>query len=141
MAEHSGVPEPGSSEWKAIEAALAEHPSAESAFAALGRELGASATGEAPEEVGRETFERRLGEIRRAVCNDPRVRSYCASSDYADVTSLGGLIFGALTASAFEGLNLFLVVCICVRLGLRQLCDKVWSSEEQLAGNREPDAS
>ena len=114
----------------ALEELLATHASAESGYAALGRELGASATGEDPEERGRAAFQRRLIEIQASVCASDRVRQYCSDPNYADATSVAALVAGALVASHFSGLNVLLVACVCARLGLRNICQAAWDSGE-----------
>lgn len=112
-----------------LEELMATHIDAESVFAALGRELGAAATGEDPEERGRSAFNRRIDEIRASVCPNKQVHKYCSDPNYADMTSAAALVAGALIASNFSGLNVLLVACLCTRLGLRNLCEDYWMSD------------
>ena len=117
------------SDWAELEILMATHADAESGFMALGRELGAAATGEDPEERGCSAFHRRIDEIRASVCTNTKVRKYCSDPNYADMTTAAALVAGALIASNFSGLNVLLVSCICTRLGLRNLCHKAWISD------------
>ena len=114
-----------------LKALLEQYESADAGFEALGKELGAAATGEDPGERGRAAFERRIDEIRKAVCGSERIRLYCSDSNYADSTAIAALVAGALIASHFSGLNVLLVACICVRLGLRNLCQRHWGAADE----------
>ena len=111
-----------------LKAAMGANDSAEAGFEALGRELGAAATGEDPEERGRVAFQRRLDDIRAAVCGSQKVRNYCMDNNYADATTVAALVAGTLIAGHFSGLNVILVACICARLGLRNLCQREWAT-------------
>jgi|GEM_PF-4388379 len=111
-----------------LEDLLAEITSVDTGFALLGKELGASATGEDPEKRGRVTFNRRLSEIRSKVCEIEAFKSYCGDANYTDSTTVAALVAGALLEANFAGMNVLLVSCIIARIGLRNLCDKTWTA-------------
>ncbi|HWE02907.1 MAG TPA: hypothetical protein VG326_10910 [Tepidisphaeraceae bacterium] len=109
-----------------IKATLATYPDVEELYAALGRELGASATGEDPATRGENAFRRILPDIRPIVCGNEHLRRYCSDADYSDATSVAGMIAGTLVAAHFSGLNVVLCACIIARMGLRTLCAEAW---------------
>ena len=109
-----------------LEDLLGDITSPSAGFILLGRELGASATGEDPEKRGRMAFNRRLSDLRTRLCENKHIKLYCSDANYADATSVAALIAGSLIASNFTGMNVLLVSCIAARLGLRNLCDQKW---------------
>ena len=116
---------------KEIAALLAASPELDQLYAELGRELGASATGEDPGERGKSAYRRRLMDIRTAVCNNEQIRQYCSNPNYSDATTAASLVAGALVASQFSGLNVILVACISARLGLRTVCQAEWATSSK----------
>lgn len=101
---------------------VAGAPDESALFKALGESLGASATGDDPEERGRAVFRRRLGEIRLTVCGNATLKAYWTNPNVSDMTSIATSIAGALVASHFAGLNVVLVAALVARMGFRSLC-------------------
>lgn len=91
-------------------------------FALLGRSLGGAASGEPPEERGKNAFRRRLVEIKSAVCSDVRINSFCEDTNTQDITQLAIIIIETLLGVNFTGLDPIILGCLITRIGLRNIC-------------------
>lgn len=98
-------------------------------FALLGRSLGAAATGEPPEERGRNTFRRRLNDIKSILCNNIHLRNFCNDPNIRDITQIAICVVEALLeADKILGLDPIIVGCLISRVGLRYICDDEWKN-------------
>lgn len=96
-------------------------------YAMLGGGLGPAASGEPPEETGRNVFRRRLAELQRVVCGSATLRNLCSNPNYSDSTTLAIAVLETLKNAEFLGLSLPLVSALIVRTGLRNLCRQEWT--------------
>jgi hypothetical protein len=101
-------------------------PSEEDLFRAIGRSLGAAASGEPPEERGRNAVRRLLGQVQKGICANAGVRSFCENANVIDSMQVVIAIAGGLVASKFDGVNPLLVACLVARVGVRRLCSGEW---------------
>jgi hypothetical protein len=113
-----------------LQETLEAYPDAASCLAALGDTLGASATGEDPEELGRQVLSRRMHQLHQDLCGLTPLRDFCSSASVVDSITAGGSILGALIASNFHGINVVIVAAALTRIGLRAICEKVWKNNE-----------
>lgn len=98
-------------------------------FALLGRSLGSAATGEPPEERARNTFRRRLNDIRLILCNNIHLRDFCNDPNIRDITQVAILVVEALLESGkILGLDPIILGCLISRIGLRYICDNEWKN-------------
>ena len=93
----------------------------------IGLSLGPGAGGEPPEQRGRWALQRRLGDLRNALCENAKLRSYCDSANASDLTATAAAIAGGLIAVHFAGINPILVACLIARIGLRTICAETWT--------------
>jgi hypothetical protein len=105
-----------------LERLLNATPDEAGLFKALGESLGASATGEDPEERGRAVFRRRLNEVRAAVCGNAVLQDYYSNPNVSDATSIAVSVTGVLVAAHFSGINVVLIAALVARIGLRSIC-------------------
>jgi hypothetical protein len=68
-----------------------------------------------------------LGDIRKSVCLNGPVRSFCENANVIDSMQVVIAIAGGLVAAKFDGVNPLLVACLVARVGVRKMCSGDWT--------------
>lgn len=84
-------------------------------------DLGFGAAGEPPDYDG--AWARRAQQIRRSICADPRIRTYCTDDRVATALDLAFVVSGKLVADRVGGVDVFAAACLVAKLGLLSFCD------------------
>jgi hypothetical protein len=75
------------------------------------------------EAEGRVIFSRAWHKVRGLVCGQPFVQAYIKNPNVSDATAVAAQLTNLLIV--IPGVNVVIVACLIVRIGLRKLCEGV----------------
>lgn len=105
-----------------IQQILSRDPEIDELWHLYGESLGLPATGESQIDAAKKSFQRRLHDIKKSLCNDTTIQSFL-SSPLSDASINLALVFtGKLLADKFAGIDICAVSILVAKIGLLKLC-------------------